>query len=203
MENGRFLNKYRIPSARAAWHKYNGGLYFVTICTQKHDHYFGEIVLDKNNNANMNFTEIGCYTNNQLSNISKHYPYAEIPLWIVMPNHIHALIIIDNNNIFDEKQCGDGYWRTECRDVARNVSTVESITQNTLMSQKSPKSGSLSVVVRGFKSAISKFARENKILFDWQTRFHDHIVRDNDELNRIADYITNNPARWNSDKFYN
>ncbi|MBQ1698709.1 MAG: transposase, partial [Bacteroidales bacterium] len=93
--------------------------------------------------------------------------------------------------------------RTECRDVARNVSTVESITKNTLMSQKSPKSGSLSVVVRGFKSAISKFARENKILFDWQTRFHDHIVRDNDELNRIADYITNNPARWNSDKFYN
>ena len=44
------------------------------------------------------------------------------------------------------------------------------------------------------------FARKNGIYFDWQPRFHDHIVRDQDELNRIAEYIENNPARWLTDQ---
>ena len=70
------------------------------------------------------------------------------------------------------------------------------------MSTISPKRGSLSVVIRGIKSAVTKYANTNKIRFGWQTRFHDRIVRDQDELNRIAEYIENNPAKWNLDEYF-
>jgi hypothetical protein len=59
----------------------------------------------------------------------------------------------------------------------------------------------LCVTIRGFKSAVTKFANKNKIEFEWQTRFHDHIIRNQNEMNRIADYILNNPSTWDSDCF--
>jgi hypothetical protein len=49
---------------------------------------------------------------------------------------------------------------------------------------------------------VTRFANENKMDFGWQARFHDHIVRDQEEMNRIADYIQNNVRRWKEDKFY-
>ncbi len=62
--------------------------------------------------------------------------------------------------------------------------------------------GWLSVVIGGIKSAITKFAHENdNVDFAWQVRFHDHIIRNQEEMNRIADYIENNPATWNTDCF--
>ena len=57
----------------------------------------------------------------------------------------------------------------------------------------------LCVTIRGIKSAVTKFANENNITFAWQTRFHDHIICDREEMNRIADYIEHNPARWDMD----
>ncbi|MCR5360974.1 MAG: hypothetical protein K6E73_03065 [Bacteroidales bacterium] len=62
--------------------------------------------------------------------------------------------------------------------------------------------GWLSVAVGGIKSSITKFANANALSFAWQTRFHDHIIRDRDEMNRIAQYIENNVAQWESDEFY-
>lgn len=66
----------------------------------------------------------------------------------------------------------------------------------------SPKSGSLPIIIRSFKSAVTKYCNENKLPFGWQTRFHDHIIRDNDEFKRIENYIINNPANWGNDKFF-
>jgi hypothetical protein len=54
----------------------------------------------------------------------------------------------------------------------------------------------------GLKSALTKFANLNNIEFAWQTRFYDHIIRDQDEMNRIATYIERNPFNWKDDKFY-
>ena len=60
----------------------------------------------------------------------------------------------------------------------------------------------LGAVVRGLKARVTKFANENNILFAWQTRFFDHIVRNQNEMNGIAEYIENNVAKWELDKFY-
>ncbi len=76
-------------SPRADFHNYSGGEYFITICTREKRHYFGQI-----QNSEMYYTPIGEYCKRQLEDISKHYPYAEIPLFVVMPNHLHAIICI-------------------------------------------------------------------------------------------------------------
>jgi REP element-mobilizing transposase RayT len=65
-----------------------------------------------------------------------------------------------------------------------------------------PQSKNLGSVIRGIKSAVTRFANENNIPFGWQSRYHDHIVRNQDEMNRIAEYIETNPIRWDNDCFY-
>jgi REP element-mobilizing transposase RayT len=176
MDNEKFQNKYRIKSARATWHDYNGGIYFITICTQNREHFFGEI-----GNGIMKLSEIGKYTTECLQNINIHNPYAEIPLFVVMPNHIHAIV------------CIEGAF---CRDVACNVSKKKKKMANIAKHQSL-----LCVTIRGFKSAITKFANENDLNFGWQTRFYDTIVRDQSLMNIIGNYIENNIAEWNKDCF--
>ena len=68
------------------------------------------------------------------------------------------------------------------------------------MHQVANACGYLSHVLSRFKSAVTKYAHLNGIPFGWQARFHDRIVRNQDELNRIAEYIENNVANWNSDE---
>ena len=169
-------------NTRATWHDYNGGIYFITICTKNREHFFGEIIDNK-----MQLSKIGEYTERCIKNTSIHNPYAEIPLWVVMRNHIHAIVIIknDNNNVSN----------TEWRNLNEE--------KNNVMQAIANKQGKLSTTIGGLKQAITRFANENKIQFAWQTRFHDHIIRTTEEKNMIANYIENNVARWEYDKFYN
>ena len=189
----KFQNKYCIPSTRANWHNYNGGVYFVTICTKNREHYFGEICPG----PQMHLSPIGQYAYNQIINVKTHYPYAKIPLFVIMPDHIHAIVTIDSENEIGgngvHTQCRD--VARICRDVARNVSTGV----NTQMANISPRKNSLAVVMRGVKSSITKFANENNIPFAWQTRFHDRIIRNQDEFDKISDYIEKNVVNWQND----
>jgi len=70
------------------------------------------------------------------------------------------------------------------------------------MADISPKPNSISTIVRSFKSAVTKNCNENNLPFEWQARFHDHIIRDNDELERIQHYIINNPGNWEKDNLF-
>ena len=229
MTTDKFLNKYRIPSARAVWHDYNGGEYFVTICTAHRECYFGEI-----RNGEMEYSILGRYAVENLKQIKLHYPYCEIPLFVVMPNHIHAMVVID---IDDGGGVGGGIGgRDDVHIVSMGetneiksddvhivinsddvhiVSTGETgetgettgrrlknTTPNEKMQSISRKRGRLSTSMGGLKRAISCFANAHQIEFGWQTRFHDHIIRNRDEMNRIASYIENNPFNWKEDKFY-
>ncbi|MDR3093714.1 MAG: hypothetical protein LBU62_03600 [Bacteroidales bacterium] len=238
--DSKFQNKYRIPSARATFHDYNGGAYFVTICTKHHAHFFGEIVHTPvetvrapslQDEPQMQFTATGNFANENLRDITVHYPYAEIPLWVVMPNHIHAIVFIDG----DIAICRDGartvspanatqsggsrtvsHENATQSDGARTVSHANAISQsdgartvsterwkneivNEKMQEISRHKKSLSVAIGGFKSAVTKFAHENDMDFAWQTRFHDRIIRDQKEMNLIAEYIEHNAARWDMD----
>ena len=91
MPNDLFKNRFRIPSARAQWHHYNGGMYFVTICTAGREHFFGEIT-----NSEMRLSAIGEYTRQCIENTSQHTKYAQVPLYVIMPNHLHLIVIIDD-----------------------------------------------------------------------------------------------------------
>lgn len=88
----RFQNIYRIPSARVSWHDYDGGMYHVIACTAGREHYFGTIGDDQH----IVLSDIGEYTKKNIEQIGVHYPYAEIPLFAIMPDHIHMIIFINN-----------------------------------------------------------------------------------------------------------
>ena len=178
MSDDKFQNKYRIESARASWHDYDGGSYFITICTKDRDHYFGEIV-----DGEIVLSDIGKFADEQFKNVSSHYPYAEIPLWTIMPNHLHAIVVIDGNKTKYDRRVVETWRAASLQDIAN-------------------LQGWLSVVIGGLKSSITRFANENGFPFSWQPRFHDHIVRDTPEMNRMADYIKNNVANWKDDEFY-
>ena len=203
MTGNLFRNRYRIASPRALWHNYNEGIYFVTICTKGRGHYFGEISHGDSTIAEpiVNLTIIGQYTNIQFSNVTSHYPYAKIPLWVVMPNHIHAVVIIEGNEIPYERRNIEQAGILKNVETGRVVNNVETGRAPSLQKIDDMK-GWLSVVVGGLKSSISKFAHENAIPFAWQPRFHDRIIRDTDEMNRIAEYIEQNVAKWAYDELY-
>jgi len=108
MDPARFQNKYRIPSARAVWHNYNSGDYLITICTAGMLHYFGEI-----QHAEMHKNRLGQKLDELILDIKTHNPYTEIPVYQIMPNHVHLIVCIS----------GSGS-DSDCRDAACHVSTV-------------------------------------------------------------------------------
>lgn len=187
--NDKFQDKYRIRSARAMWHDYNDGLYFITVCTKDHTCYFGHVV-----DGEMRDNELGLYVAENLKNATSHYSYCEIPLFVVMPNHIHIIVVIGIDKALQ--------IRCNHSDVARRVSTGEIdfgiLTQTDIANSQSR----LSALVGGLKSATTRYARQNNIDFAWQARFYDHIIRDHDECNQIAEYIEDNPNKWELDKFF-
>ncbi len=213
MPTEKYKNKYRIPSARATWHDYNGGIYFITICTKYREHDFGEI-----ENEMMQLSDIGIHTQKCIEEITQHNPYAEIPSYVIMPNHLHLIVIIDYNKTPHEKRAIDTITTPveTFQETSRNNKTSQEMSQETFqetfqetsLQKKTPIERAtemqswLSVVIRQFKQSITRFANANNIEFTWQTRFHDHIIRNNDEMASIAEYIENNVAKWEEDNFY-
>ena len=218
MSRDLFQNRFLIPSARAAWHDYNGGIYFVTICTAGREHYFGEIT-----NGEMRLSEIGRYTGECIKNIPQHNPYADVPLYVVMPNHIHAIVVIDGDNVPSKNHIANKLDVPNVETMytsSQNQGTIQPETMYTSSLQTPPQQrwknenvneqmqsishqrGLLSTAIGGMKRAVTCFANQNKIQFGWQSRFHDHIIRHTDEMNRIAEYIETNVLRWESDEFY-
>ena len=118
------------------------------------------------------FTEIGEIANNFWKEIPAHYPFVEIDHFIVMPNHIHGVLFFN---------------RPDKKDWNPNQFGVQS--QN------------LGAVIRAFKSSLKRYANQNKIDFEWQSRYHDIIIRNDKALNAIRRYIDNNPLKWKNDSF--
>lgn len=195
----KYKNKYRIPSARLQnWDYGSNASYFITICTAGREHYFGKIIKNK-----MQLSEIGRITKYEWLKTPEIRPDMNLLLdkFIVMPNHFHGIIIIGENE-YNTKR---GTERDmECRDAMHCVSntTDKTTTNNDTKNEFGPQSKNLASIIRGFKSSVTTFAHKNNIKFGWQSRFHDHIIRNDTEYNRIRTYIINNPANWPQDKFY-
>jgi len=144
------------------------GCYFVTICTNDRKYIFGNIENDE-----MILNQCGKIVKNIWLEIPKHFQNIELDTYIVMPNHIHGVIIIKN-------PVGDG--------PARPVN-------------KSKTTNNLSNIIGSFKSAVTKQINQlNDIPFKWQRFFYDHIIRTEESLNSIREYVVNNPATWDNDE---
>ena len=198
MSEFKYKDRYRILSARASWHDYLGGAYFVTICTKGREFYFGKI-----EDEQMCLSEIGKYAEEQFRDVSSCYPYADIPVYVVMPNHIHAVVIIDDRH----DACRDAIHRVS-NDCVSNNCSPESTTPMEPSVERGGITGhnnpmlyrSLGTVIRGLKARVTHYANEKGIDFAWQPRFHDRIIRDQRDMNDTALYVENNVVKWPEDE---
>jgi putative transposase len=187
-----FNNKYRIPSARLEhWDYANEAMYFVTICTKNRAHYFGDVVEPITvgtppivSEAVLQPTEIALIAQTEWYKTLELRPDMNLELgeFVVMPNHIHGIVIIGPNE----------YNRHSPNWIDPNYEN-----------EFGPQRKNLASIMRGYKGAVTTYARINNIEFDWQPRFHDNVIRSMEEYYRISNYIINNLAKWKEDRFYN
>ena len=202
MSDDKFQNKYRIASARASWWNYGwNGAYFITICTKNRERFFGKI-----ENGKMQLSKIGLLADVFWHEIKNHTENIELGAFVVMPNHIHGILILDNPIVSNSQTLPvETLHATSLQQQQQSSSPSQ---KNQFMSDISPKSNSVSAIFRSYKSAVTKHCNRLKltdddgVVFGWQTRFHDHIIRNDEEFQRINDYIETNPANWENDKFY-
>jgi putative transposase len=208
----KFKNKYRIPPARLQnWNYGAMGSYFVTICTRNREHFFGKIVsvptMTGEYENEMQLNDIGKKVEEEWLRTIKLRPDMNLELgnFVVMPNHFHGILIIGANEFNSDAQRMHVMHSTDAimgRDAMHGVSTAAAAITNT-KNQFGPQSKNLGSIIRGFKSAVTTYSKINDTIdFGWQPRFHDHIIRNSAEFDRIQNYITNNVANWDKDKFY-
>ncbi len=150
------------------------GAYFVTICTHQWVAMFGEII-----DGEMKVNPMGRVVKEEWLKTTQIRSNVQLDEFIVMPNHVHGIIMII-----------DG------RDTVRRIPAAEQFSN--------PVSGSLPTIVRAFKSAVTR--RINILRCApgrsiWQSNYFEHIIRDDNALNRIREYIHYNPQRWCLDKY--
>ena len=201
----KFQNRYRIPSAR--WQNWDYGsdaAYFITICTNDRSHYFGEI-----ENCKMVFSHVGVLADVFWHEIKNHAKNIELGAFQVMPNHIHGiLILVGNENtdtVVETRHALSLPETTETTETTENTeNSYQPHTNLTIGQQRIRNQGknTISSIVGSYKSAITKHANRLNLKIKWQSRFHDHIVRDDGEYSRITEYIINNVANWSEDKFF-
>jgi len=200
-----FLNKFRIKSARLPDFDYSmNGMYFITICTKGRLPFFGEIV-----DGGMKINSVGTIVEECWFDLPNHYPNLILDEFVVMPNHIHGIMIIDNSRFIKTEITA--VVETGLRPVSEFRETGSSKNTETglrpvstgNLNTNSPKIHGIFEFVRALKSFSSRRIneltdnRENKSI--WQSRFHDRIIRNDEELWNVRNYINNNPVNWEND----
>ncbi|MDD5031649.1 MAG: hypothetical protein PHR36_01225 [Patescibacteria group bacterium] len=205
LEEGKFKNKYRISSPRLKGYNYSqAGYYFITICTKDRIECFGEI-----KNGEMVLNKYGQAAEKQWQWLADQYSYVKLDEYIIMPNHVHGILVIDPPNVVnavgtisvgtgrDAASVGTG------RDAA-SVGTgrdAASVGTGRDLSLRDVHIKSLSDLMGAFKTTSSKLIHQSGFVdFAWQRSFYDHIIRTEKSLSRIREYIYNNPLKWELDR---
>jgi putative transposase len=167
------------------------GVYFVTVCAQDRQCLFGEVV-----DGEIRLNDAGRMVQAVWKELSIHYPGVEGDGFVVMPNHIHGVIILV------------GAGPRACPDEGPRVMVGPRACPEKGQPQGVAPTLSLPDVVHRFKTLTTKrYADGVKQLgwipFDrrlWQRNYYEHIIRDEESLSRIRQYILDNPARWEFDR---
>ncbi|MEH2077105.1 MAG: transposase [Nostoc sp.] len=156
------------------------GAYFITICTKGWQCLFGKVV-----NGEMQLNSLGNIAFNCWQTIPAHFPHIELDTFVVMPNHLHGILIITDNPV----------GARHCRALNQHLD------HNTEKFGK-PVRGSISTVIGSYKSVVSKRINiiwQTKRQSIWQRNFYEHIGREEKSLDNIREYIVNNPQHWADD----
>ncbi len=157
----KYQNKYRIPSARLqTWDYGVDGAYFITICTKSRIHFFGDMVENQ-----LIASEIGLLANKFWLEIPHHFPFVQLANSVVMPNHIHGVLIIDKGDMgFDVKTPIDV-------ETPMDVVETPKLGVSTDGKNMNWKSGNVRVIINQFKRIVTINARKIHVDFGWQPGF--------------------------------
>ena len=141
------------------------GAYFVTICTKDSECLFGDIV-EKENKLN----EYGQIVVDCWGWLSNQYSYVDLDEWIIMPNHLHGIVVIND----------------ECRGGSRTAPTHKPL-------------GRLIGAFKTVSTKQINQIRNTPGISVWQRNYYEHIIRNETELNSIREYVMCNPLKWDED----
>ncbi|MEO7175047.1 MAG: hypothetical protein ABIV51_04335 [Saprospiraceae bacterium] len=264
----KFQNKYRIPSARMqSWDYGANAAYFITICTHYRQHFFGDIIgnietksdTSKAGVSTMQLNRLGQIAEKCWLEIPKHYPFIELGNFVVMPDHIHGILIVDKKEEETPKlgvstpkldtttklditttklditttkldsnttKLGITTTKQDITTTKLDITTTKlDITTTKLdinttkldtftmdlddfhkhkTGGKNPrwKPNSMGSIINQYKRIVTITARHINPDFAWQSRFHDHIIRNVQAFENIQNYISNNPMNWKGDILY-
>ena len=151
------------------------GAYFITVRTRGGHLLFGDIV-----GAKTHLTKVGDVADACWRDIPHHYPNVDLDEYIVMPNHVHGIVVLLGQ---------------DCKGTACRAPTAEQFSRPTPLS--------IPTIVRSFKAAVTRqvhlihcFSKASL----WQRNYYEHVIRDDTSLDRVRDYILTNPLRWALDR---
>jgi REP element-mobilizing transposase RayT len=175
-----YKNKYRAESSRLKeWDYSTPWWYYVTICTKHFRNWFGDV-----KDGQMILNDLGKIVEEEWLRTKEIRSNVDLDYYVIMPNHFHGNIIIMD-------------VETSRRDVSKENETG----QRPVSTQLKPNS--LGSIIGQFKSICTKRIHKLGYLhFQWQPRFYDHIIRNEEDLRRIREYIQNNPLKWELDEYY-
>ena len=176
------INLHHRKSIRLKEYDYSSlGEYFVTMCTYQRECLFGEIVNDE-----MILNPLGLIVQEEWLRTQVIRFEIELDEFVIMPNHLHGIIIVK-----DDPQIMVGtHGRASLRGIYRQDASL----------RRQPRS--LGSIIAGFKSAATKRINEERNMPRspvWQSRFYEHVIRNEKDLNNVREYIINNPMQWHVD----
>jgi REP element-mobilizing transposase RayT len=152
------------------------GAYFITICTQDRACFLGKVVNDE-----MRLNDMGEIASSVWWATPEHFPNVTMDEFVVMPNHIHGIVVIADAS------------------RATHASPLHALQGRT----SGPSRGSIGTIIGSFKSAVTKRIHELRSVVGtsiWQRNYYEHVIRNDDTLNRARQYIIDNPAQWAMDR---
>lgn len=177
-----YKDKYRVESARLKGWDYSAvGYYFVTICTRDRLCTLGNVV-----DGVMWLSPVGKIVAEEWQKTALIRENVNLDEWVVMPNHLHGIVVIHENETFH-----------------RNVSTESKLCRDAPVGRLPVTrlyKGSLGSIIGQFKSVCTKRIWAAGHDFAWQSRFHDEIIRNENMLDKVREYICNNPLKWELDQ---
>ena len=186
-----YKNKYRIQSHRKPnWDYSADAHYFLTIVTQNRACNLGEIVTTE-----MKLSDFGEIVVQEWFRSFEIRDELILHQFILMPNHLHAIVEIQNKN---RGKMMDGGWAVGGTTVGDPTVRLPTSISSFIAGFKSAVNSKIDDFLDEKQSEIPKYNRNNHF---FQPNYHDHIIRNEMEYNNISNYIINNPSNWNKDKF--
>jgi REP element-mobilizing transposase RayT len=185
MQSPKPTKQYRLPNRYYT----EADAYFITICTRNREDFFGQIISKAQPQISilewvLDPTPVGRVVQEKICRLTDAFPNAELDSAVVMPNHVHLILWLYSSSLAEPSAGLD-------RD-ARVRQGLQPLTR-----------GSISSIINHFKGAVTKAAHQAEhVDFAWQHRFHDHVIREEQSLVTIRNYIAQNPERWAQDCFH-